>query len=325
MSALYVVLAMSSATAEDAQQTPKSKEQVEKLVGLFHQHFDGAHSLTERRTAFRKLMDAAPEPSRVQIRHIDADGVEGEMLWPARLHYPIGTRAILYIHGGGFYSGSPETHRAIAGSLAKAASADVFLIDYRLMPDYVYPTQIDDALTVFRWLLQSGYRSENIVIVGDAAGGNIALEATLRQMRAMRPLPAGVVAMSPLTDLAETGNSMKENANSDPVVGKPQLEAVRKAYLGKMSPTDPDASPLYADLKGFPPLLLQVGSRETLLDDTLRFAAKAREAGVDVTSEVWPGMIHQWQLFPFWLDDARRSNQRIAEFAMKHFADQPQE
>jgi acetyl esterase/lipase len=316
---------MSTAASEDAQQTPKSKAQVEKLVGLFHQNFDGAHSLIERRNAFRKLMDAAPEPTRVQIRHIDADGVQGEMLWPARLHYPVGTRAILYIHGGGFYGGSPETHRAVAGALAKAASADVFLIDYRLMPDYIYPTQIDDALTVFRWLLQSGYRSENVVIIGDAAGGNIALEATLRQMRAKRPLPAGVVAMSPVTDLAETGNSIKDNADSDPLVGKPLLETISKAYLGGMSPTDPDASPLYADLKGFPPLLLQVGSRETLLDDTLRLAAKARDAGVDVTSEVWPGMIHQWQLFPFWLDDARRSNQRIAEFAMKHFADQPQE
>jgi epsilon-lactone hydrolase len=319
-------LAVAGAQAEDgAEQTPQSKAQVEKLVGLLHQHFDGARSLPERRAAFRKLMSSVPEPSRVQVKHVDADGVAGDMMWPARLHHPIGTRAILFIHGGGFYSGSSQTHRAIAGSLAKAASADVFLIDYRLMPDYVYPAQIDDALTAYRWLLQSGYKSENIVIVGDAAGGNIAIEATLRQMRARRPLPAAVVAMSAITDLAETGDSIKTNAEHDPVVGKPQLDMIRKAYLGDTAPTDPDASPLYAELKGFPPLLLQVGSRETLLDDSQRFAAKARDAGVDVTSEVWPGMIHQWQLFPSMLDDARRSNQRVAEFAMKHFADKPQE
>jgi acetyl esterase/lipase len=180
-------------------------------------------------------------------------------------------------------------------------------------------------LTAYRWLLESGYRNENIVIVGDSVGGNIAIEATLRQLRARRPLPAAVIAMSPVTDLAATGASMEKNAESDLLIGKPQLEAISKAYLGDTSPTDPDASPLYADMAGFPPLLMQVGSREALLDDTLRLAAKAREAGVDVTAEVWPGMVHQWQLFPFWLDDARRSNQKAAEFAMKHFADKPEE
>lgn len=311
--------------ADETSQTPASKAQVEKLEGLLHQHFDDAHSMTERRAAFRNLMKSVPEPGRVQIRHVDADGVQGEMIWPARLHYPIGTRAILFIHGGGFYSGSPDTHRAMAGALAKAASADVFVIDYRLLPDYAYPTQIDDALSAYRWLLQSGYRNENIVIVGDAAGGNLALEATLRQMRARRPLPAAVAVISPITDLGRTGESMKTDAGAEKAIDSLRSDAVRKAYLGDTAPTDPDASPLYADLTGFPPLLLQVGSREALLDDTKRLADKARGAGVDVTSEVWPGMIHQWQLFPSLLDDARRSNQKLAEFAMKHFADKPQE
>jgi acetyl esterase/lipase len=319
-------LSLSTAhAADEAGQTPTSKAQVEKLEGLLHQHFDNAHSLTERRAAFRDLMKTAPEPGRIQIRHVDADGIEGEMMWPARLHHPVGMRAILFIHGGGFYSGSPDTHRAMAGALAKAASADVFVIDYRLLPDYNYPTQIDDALSAYRWLLQSGYDNDNIVIVGDAAGGNIALEATLRQMRAKRPLPAAVAVVSPITDLARTGASMKSDAGAEKAIDGLRSDTVRKAYLGGTAPTDPDASPLYADLTGFPPLLMQVGSRETLLDDTLRLADKAKTAGVDVTSEVWPGMIHQWQLFPFMLDDARRSNQKIAEFAMKHFADKPQE
>lgn len=326
VAAIGLVLSLSTAhAADEASQTPASKAQVEKLEGMLHQHFDNAHSLKERRAAFRELMKAAPDPGRVQIRHVDADGVEGEMMWPARLHYPIGTRAILFVHGGGFYSGSPETHRAMAGALAKAASADVFVIDYRLMPDYAYPTQIDDALSAYRWLLQSGYQSENIVIVGDAAGGNIALEATLRQMRAKRPLPAAVAVISPITDLARTGASMRPDTGIEKATDGLRSEAVRKTYLGDTAPTDPDASPLYADLTGFPPLLLQVGSREALLDDTLRLADKAKGAGVDVTAEVWPGMIHQWHLFPFMLDDARRSNQKLAEFAMKHFADKPQE
>lgn len=325
MASVAVTLISSPARAGDPPpQTEASKQQVEKLLDTWKQRYADADSLLDRRAAFRNLMGASPPPTRVQVRQVDADGVPGELMWPARLHHPIGRRAILYVHGGGFYGGSPQTHRAIAASLAKSTSADVLIVDYRLAPEYAYPAQIDDALKAYRWLLQSGYRNENIVIVGDSVGGNIAIEATLRQMQTRRPLPAAVVAMSPLTDLAVTGASMEANAGKD-VWSKAEMESSRKAYLQDNSPMDPEVSPLYANLAGFPPLLLQVGSREVLLDDTLRLAKNAHEAGVEVTTEVWPGMIHQWQLFPFWLDDAKRSNQRVAEFAMQHFADKPEE
>ncbi|KQV70510.1 alpha/beta hydrolase [Rhizobium sp. Root1220] len=304
-------------------QTDASKQQVDKLVGLWKEHHADADSPKERRAAFETLMASTPEPTRIQIRNVDAGGVNAQLIWPARLHHPVGRRVILYVHGGGFNSGSLRTHRALAGSLAKAASADVLLIDYRLVPEYTYPSQIDDALAAYRWLLDSGYDNDNIVIAGDAAGGNLAIEATLRQMQVKGPLPAAVIAMSPITDLAAAGASVKSNALSDPLISEAHLKALSKAYLGERSPTDPQASPVQADLTGFPPLLMQVGSGEVLLDDTLRLADKARQAGVDVTTEVWPGMVHQWQLFPFWLDDARRANQRIAEYAMSHFADKP--
>ncbi|EJZ23344.1 alpha/beta hydrolase [Rhizobium sp. Pop5] len=306
-------------------QSQTSREQVEKLVGLWKDHFAGADSLQQRRTAFKALMETMPGPTRIQLRQIDADGVNAELMWPARLHHPIGQRVILYIHGGGFSSGSIRTHSLLAGSLAKAASSDVLLIDYRLVPEYGYPAQINDALTAYRWLLDNGYDNGNVVVAGDGAGGNIAIETVLRQMQAAKPLPAGVVALSPITDLAATGGSMTSNADGDPLVDKAWIETLRKAYLGRRSPTDPQASPLYADMKGFPPLLLQVGSGEALLDDTLRLADKARQAGVDVTTEVWPGMPHQWQLFPSLLDDADRASQNIAEFAVRHFADKPKE
>jgi acetyl esterase/lipase len=310
---------------DEAAQTPASQEQVKKLVALWHQHMDGAHTLIEQRSAFEKFMDSTPQPTRVQIKRVDADGVEGDLMWPARLHHAIGTRAILYIHGGGFFSGSPRSDRALAGTLAKAASADVLLIDYRRTPEYQFPAQIDDALNAYRWLLESGYRNDNIVIVGVQVGGTIAIGTTLRQMQVNGPLPAAVIVMSPITDFAATGASLDGNADSDPLFGKSEFDALRKAYLEKHSPTDPAVSPLYADLSGFPPLLMQVGSHETLRDDTLRLASKAQKAGVDVTTEVWAGMVHQWQLFPFWLDDARRANQKVAEFAVAHFADKPQE
>jgi monoterpene epsilon-lactone hydrolase len=323
---LSVLWCMSTVSAADqAAQTEVSKAQVEKFLGIWGEHYSKATTLMDRRAAFEQLMRHTPGPSRVQIREVDAGGVDAELIWPARVHYSMGKRAILYVHGGGFYSGSLDTHRASAASLAKAASADVLLIDYRLAPESVYPAQIDDTLTAYLWLLDSGYASGNIVVLGDSAGGNLAIEAMLRQIRLRGPVPAAVIAISPISDLAATGASIKANAASDPFGNALQIEEARKAYIGDRLPTDPRVSPLYADLKGFPPLLMQVGSSEISLDDTLRLADKARQSGVDVTAEVVPGMVHQWQLFPFWLDDARRSNQRVAEFAIQHFADKPRE
>jgi acetyl esterase/lipase len=321
--AAVVLSALPLGAEEMPAQTPASQEQVEKLLSHRKDHFKGAETLRDRRTAFRDFMESLPEPTRIQIRHVDAGGVEAELIWPARLHHPIGRRAILFIHGGGFYSGSIRSHSLLAGSLAKAASSDVLLIDYRRTPEYGYPAQINDALSAYRYLLDSGYSNGNIIVMGDGAGGNLALETVLRQMRSRQPLPAAVVALSPITDLAASGASVTSNAANDRVLDKTVLEALRKAYLGNNSATDPDISPLYADLSGFPPLLLQVGSGELLLDDTLRLADKAHKDGVDVTAQVWPGMPHQWQLFPSVLDDADKAGQKIAEFAIAHFADPP--
>lgn len=322
--AVSLALPVSAAEALDpAAPSKTSNDQVEKLIATLHQTYDGIQDLRQRRGAFERLMASTPDPTRVQIRHLDVNGVEADLIWPARLHHPLGRRAILYLHGGGFYSGSLRTHRNIAGSLAKAASADVLLIDYRLTPEHGFPAQVDDALAAYRWLLASGYRPENIVVAGESVGGTLAIEVTLRQLRLKGPLPAAVVAMSPVTDFAVTGASMTANAGSDPFMGKSELELIRNAYIGDKSPVNPERSPLYANMAGFPPLLLQVGSRETLLDDTLRLEDKARQAGVDVTVEVWAGMIHQWQVFPFWIDDAKKSNGKMAEFAIAHFADKP--
>jgi acetyl esterase/lipase len=307
------------AHAEEVQ-TPASKQQVDTLIQRWQKQFDGADTLAQRRSAFNALMASAPGPTRVQIRHVDANGADADLVWPARLHHPLGRRALLYIHGGGFYSGSSQTHRAIAGSLAKSTSADVLVVNYRLVPEYAYPSQINDVLNAYRWLLESGYSNDNIVFAGDSVGGTIAIEAVLRQMRRKKPLPAAVIAMSPVTDLAAS-----RTPGDDPVTAKMDFETIRKAYLDGASPTDPEVSPAYADMTGFPPLLMQVGSREIVRDETLQLAKKAKEAGVDVTAQVWPGMIHQWQLFPFWLDDADRSNQQAALFAIKHFADKPRD
>lgn len=322
------LLPMPSVSAGEAvdlpPQTKASAEQIEKLIGAIRAN--GAMSdkdLLRRRSDFETLMASTPDPTRVQIRRVDANGVDADLIWPARLHHPVGRRVILYLHGGGFYSGSLRTHRNIAASLAKAASADVLLIDYRLAPDYSAPAQTDDAIAAYRWLLLSGYKAGNIVIAGESVGATLAIEVVLNQLRLRGALPAAVIAMGPVTDFAITAASLAANAANDPFMGKAELAVIRDAFARDRSVADPDISPIHANFAGFPPLLIQVGSRETLLDDSTRLADKVRQAGGDVSLEIWPGMIHQWQIFPFWLDDARKSNDRMAEFAASHFADRP--
>ncbi len=321
---LPVSRAVAAEMPEMAPQTKASIQQVEMLVGTLRD--SGAMSgpdLRQRRGRFEALMASTPDPTRVQIRRVDANGVDGNLIWPARLHHPIGRRAILYLHGGGFYSGSLRTHRNVAAALAKAASADVLLIDYRLAPENGFPAQRDDAVAAFRWLLTSGYKPGNIVVAGESVGATLAIEVVLNQLRLRGTLPAAVVAMSPIADFSATGASLTANASSDPFMGKSELALIADAFAGDRSPADPDISPLYGNFSGFPPLLIQVGSHETLLDDGTRLADKIRQAGGNASVEIWPGMIHQWQIFPFWLSDAQKAIGKVAEFAIAHFADKP--
>ena len=309
---------------DPALQTKASSDQIAKLIETLRA--SGAVTgtdLLQRRAGFDKLMASAPGPTRVQIRHVSANGVDGDLIWPARLHHSIGRRAILYLHGGGFYSGSLRTHSNIAGALAKATSTDVLLIDYRLAPENRFPAQRDDAIAAYRWLLTSGYKAGNVVIVGESVGATLAIEVVLNQLRLGGALPAAVVAMSPITDFSGTAASLTTNAVSDLFMNNEELTLIRDAFAHGRDQTNREISPLYGNFSGFPPLLIQVGAREALLDDSTRLADKVRQAGGNVSLEIWPGMIHQWQIFPFWLDDARKSIEQVAQFAAAHFADKP--
>ncbi|TXI08540.1 MAG: alpha/beta hydrolase [Rhizobium sp.] len=315
---------MAAETAEMAPQTKASTQQIEKLIGALRDSGAMAsQDLRERRAGFDNFMASTPDPTRVQIRRVDANGVDGDLIWPARLHHPIGRRAILYLHGGGFYSGSLRTHRNVAGALAKATSADVLLIDYRLTPENGFPAQRDDAIAAYRWLLMSGYKPGNVVLVGDSVGATLAIEVVLNQLRLRGTLPAAIVAMSPIADFSATAGSLTSNAASDPFMSKSELALISGAFVRDRALVDPDISPLYGNFSGFPPSLIQVGSREALLDDSTLLADKIRQAGGNVTLEIWPGMIHQWQIFPFWLDDAQKAIRKAAEFSIAHFADKP--
>lgn len=302
------------ATATKMDQRSRAKEIIAELL-------DETIDFRDRRLRFQRAMKATPEPTRVQLRQVDAGGVDGELISPARLHHPFGRRAILYLHGGGFYGGSIRSHRNIAASFAKASSADVLLIEYRLLPQYRFPSQVEDAVTAFRWLLESGYDASNIVVIGDSVGGTLALQMSLRQIATNGETPAAVIALSPVTDFEGAG--VPAHGKDEVSVSRQWLQQVGKEYAGKESSALQTVSPINSDFSGFPPILLQVGDKEALRGDVQRLFEKLKAANVDVRLDVVQGLFHEASLFPFWLDQARRSNQNAARFAMTHFADGP--
>ncbi|RQS59638.1 alpha/beta hydrolase [Burkholderia sp. Bp8986] len=223
-------------------------------------------------------------------------------------------RTLLYFHGGGYYFCSTKTHRPLVFGLTKRAGVRSFSLDYRLAPENRFPAALDDALAAYRQLLALGTPPESIVFGGDSAGGGLAL-ATLVALRDRgEPLPAGAILFSPWTDLAGTGATMRSNDGLDPMFAAAALPKAAQLYLGDASATHPYASPLYADLTGLPPLFIQAGSTEVLLDDVRRVADSAKAAGVPVEIEVWPDMPHVWQLYTPMVPESRAALDRAAAF-----------
>jgi len=249
---------------------------------------------------------------------IQVDGWRGEWLSAPRVR---ADRVLLYLHGGGYVSGSPLTHRALMGHLSRHANARVLALDYRLAPEHVFPAALEDAWAAYWWLLGEGYGADRIVLAGDSAGGGLALALLLALRDAHVPLPASAICFSPWVDLALTGASLHKNEATD-YINPEILHATAQMYLDGHDPRDPLVSPLYGDLHGLPPLLIQVGSAELLHDDGRRFAQRARRAGVDVQFEVAAGMVHVWQ-FMYWIEPkARQAVQRAGRFARRHWGEE---
>jgi acetyl esterase/lipase len=222
-------------------------------------------------------------------------------------------RYVLYLHGGGYITGSPALYRHILWRFAAAARAHIAAIDYRLAPEHPFPAALDDAATAWHALLAEGADPRQTVVIGDSAGGGLALALALRLRDEGTALPAGIVAISPWTDLAITGESCRNDAG-DPMLKSDCLAPFAAQYLGDTDSRHPYASPLYGDPCGLPPTLLQVGSDEILRDDTLRMAARMREAGCEVTLEVWRRMPHVWHAFAPLMPEATRAISRIGSF-----------
>ncbi|MGF6296050.1 alpha/beta hydrolase [Paraburkholderia youngii] len=224
---------------------------------------------------------------------------------------------VLYCHGGGYYFCSPRTHRSLTFALATRADARLFSLDYRLAPEHRFPAALDDATAAYRQLLAMGIAPSSIVIAGDSAGGGLALATLVALRDASAPMPAGGLLFSPWTDLATTGASLRTNDSVDPMFCGASIERAAKVYLGDASPTHPYASPVYADLHGLPPLFLQAGSTEVLLDDTRRVADNAHAAGVDCECEVWKNLPHVWPMFAPFMPEANRALDRAAAFVRR--------
>ncbi|MBS0561793.1 MAG: alpha/beta hydrolase [Proteobacteria bacterium] len=232
----------------------------------------------------------------------DADGVPAE--WTS-VPAADTSRAMLYLHGGGYVSGSIASHRSMVSHLGAAAGIRTLALDYRRAPEAPFPAACEDSLAGYRFLLRQGYTPDRIVIAGDSAGGGLTM-ATLMALRdAGETLPAGGFCISPWVDLMNSGESMAGKAEIDPMIGKAYLDEIAAQYLNGADAEVPRASPLYGSLTGLPPLLVQVGTAETLLDDSTRLAARAAAADVRVTLSVYPEMIHVWHLFHANLAPAR--------------------
>jgi monoterpene epsilon-lactone hydrolase len=274
--------------------------------------------LAELRERYDEIAESHPLPGDVTCQMVDAGGVSAEWISGPSCDGRRDDCAILYLHGGCYATGSVETHRDLITRLSVAAAIRVLGLNYRLAPAQPFPAAVEDSAAAYRWLLDLGIEPARIALVGDSAGAGLALAATITIRDEGLALPGAIACISPWVDLAVTGDSMGTKAGDDPIVSREMLLGWAKLYLGDHDPRTPLASPLYADLRGLPPLLIQVGSAEVLLDDATRIAARASAAGVATTLEVWPAMIHVWHTFAPILPEARDAIARLGAFVRTH-------
>jgi monoterpene epsilon-lactone hydrolase len=274
-------------------------------------------SLEEQRAFAVLFTDLGTEPDGVTYEEVDAGGV------PAMWVVPDGADrdgVLQYVHGGGYVICSMHTHRRMIGHIAKAAGIRALNVDYRLAPEHPHPAAVDDSVTAYRWLLAQGFQPEKLAIAGDSAGGGLTI-ATLLALRDLGvPLPAAAVPLSPWVDLEGTGETMTTRADVDLIVSPEVIKTMADHFLGGQDARHPLAAPLHADLAGLPPLYIQVGDEETLLDDSLRIAAKARAAGVDVSVDVFPEMQHVFQLSAGTMPEADEAIARIGTYLKDRLA-----
>ncbi|PKN91983.1 MAG: alpha/beta hydrolase [Chloroflexi bacterium HGW-Chloroflexi-6] len=255
-------------------------------------------------------------PRGVKVERIDLDGTPAAWVCSENADRE---KVILHLHGGGYVLGSIDAYQMMCSSLAQRTGLKVLLPEYRLAPEHPFPAALEDAQKAYRWLLAEGYQPENIVISGDSAGGGLGVATVLALRSANVPLPATVVCISPWTNLTFTGQSHITRVQAEVLLRTDELREWSIFYTGTQSPSNPLISPVYADFHGFPPMLIQVGSDEILLDDARLLAEKARADGVTVELRVWDGMWHVWHALADLTPESRAAFDEIAQFVQDRF------
>lgn len=270
----------------------------------------------ERRARIDEVGSVWPVAGDIQLEPVDLDGVPGEWsLAPGS----DASRVLMFFHGGGYCSGSIVSHRRMVTEAGRAAGVRTLAVAYRLAPEHPFPAAIEDTLTTWRCLVAQGIAPGDIAVGGDSAGGGLTLTLTMALRDAGQALPGCLWLASPWTDLSMSGETLATKDAVDPLIHKPYLEELRDAYLPcAMDRRDPRVSPLFADLRGLPPTLIQVGSCETLLADSTRFAAAAGAADVPVMLEIWPHMIHAWPMWNARLEPGRQALANAGAFVRRH-------
>jgi acetyl esterase/lipase len=253
-----------------------------------------------------------PPPARSETTEIEAGG---RRLFRVTTDRSAAERNVLYLHGGGYVSGAPTHYRHFSWRIADALKARIWMLEYRLAPEHPFPAALDDAVAAYHWLAARNADGRRLLVMGDSAGGGLALALLLKLRDERAALPVGAVALSPWTDLALTGASLAGNAAADPMLNADDFPLLAQYYLAGADPRTPYASPLYGDTTGLPPVLIQVGSDEILRDDAVRMAESLRRHNPQSRLEVWPRMPHAWQLFVPVLPEALRAIGNVGQFA----------
>jgi acetyl esterase/lipase len=277
-------------------------------------------TISEARATFRSIEALTPHPPRGTVtEHVKVFNTRADLITGPRSQ---SDRFVLYLHGGAYRLGSPANYRNFTWRIAAVARARVLALDYRLAPEHPFPAALDDAVSAYHWLLANAAEPKKLAVFGDSAGGGLALALMLKLRDAGTPLPAVAVALSPWTDLALTGPSLRLNDQADPMLNADDLPHFASEYLNGANPDDPYASPLYGNPTGLPPTLFQVGSDEILRDDTLRMAEKMAAAGCQVTVELWPRMPHVWHLLAPVIPEAGAALKKIGAFIERGYEGQ---
>jgi monoterpene epsilon-lactone hydrolase len=285
------------------------------VKGLFRNKYPDEDAPGPYRRALDETARLFTIPENLVLRPDTIAGVPAEWIGPSNARSDV---LLLYLHGGGYYMGGIASYRHYVARVAQITGLRTVHIEYRLAPEHPFPAAIDDATAVFKALAKNTVPADRIVIAGDSAGGGLTLATLLAVRDAGHALPKAAAAIAPWTDLTFSGASIETHRHRDPVLGRMQTRSHAGWYAGDTPRDHPLVSPLFADLTGLPPLLIQIGTEDILFDDAIRLADRAKQQRADLELEIWDGMVHVWHYYAEWIPEGRDAIRRIGEFFSQH-------